>query len=347
MAILFADDFKGYGTNPAFLLNGLYAQAGVGLVTDPDTNASGVVMQAQINGINGTALRRVFPSNYTTAGAAFRLWLAALPITTAQTPAFLFSDASNVEQFYISITTTGAMQVRLGAAYGTVLATTSGPVLVANAWNHIEFKAVASATVGTIEIRVNGVPVAVFTTLNTGTQYSQFRIDKPNSVGATLDFYVKDLVVWNSTGSSNNNFLGTVSVVGMTPSSDISLNWTPSTGTTGWNLLDNSPPLDGTEYITAPFPAPSPASFNLTDLPANVTSVRAMITQVRARKVDGGDGNIQASLLSGAATANGADRPITTAFTYYEDVFEVDPNTSAAWTPSAANAARLKINRTV
>jgi hypothetical protein len=43
---------------------------------------------------------------------------------------------------------------------------------------------------------------------------------------------------------------------------------------------------------------------------------------------------------------NGSNRPITTAFTYYEDVFETDPNTGNAWTPASADAAQLKLNRT-
>lgn len=349
MAILFADDFKGYGTNIALLLNGLYAETGNGtnLNTDPDPNASGPVFQSVVNGVNGTRVRRVFPSNYTTAGAAFRLWMAALPSSTAQTPSFLFSDASNTFQFYLTINTTGSMDLRLGSNYNTILGSTTGPVITANAWNHIEFKALANATTGTFELRINGIPVMVLTGINTGLQYSQFVITSNNAVGSTLFFYVKDLICWNSSGTSNNNFLGTVSVLSMVPSSDLSFNWAASTGTTGFNLLDNSPPLDGSEYITAVTPPPSPSTFNLSDLPTNVTSVRAMITQVRARKSDGGDGNVQSSLVSGASTANGADRAITTAFTYYEDVFEVDPATSAAWTPAAANAAILKVNRTL
>lgn len=347
MAILFADDFKGYGTSTAFMLNGLYAEiANSTLSTDPDPSATGVVFQTAVSSTNGIRLRRIFPANYTTAGFAFRVWLDALPTSTTQTLTIGFSDASNTGQIFLSIDTTGRIVIRGGASFGTVLATTAGPVIVANAYNHIEMKSVASATVGSFEVRVNGVPVLTGSSLNTGTQYSQFRIDNPNSIGSFVNWYFKDLVLWNTAGTHNNDFLGTVSVIGLVPSSDVSLNWTPSTGTTGFNLLDNSPPVDGTDYISAGTPPPSPALFNIADLPTNVTSVRALITQIRARKVDGGDGTLQTSLVSSGDTANGADRPITTAFTYYEDVFEVDPHTSASWTPAATNAATLKINRT-
>lgn len=349
MAILFADDFKGYGTNVNLLLDGLYAQLGStsNLTTDPDPSASGPVFICAVNGVNGTRLRRVLPTSYSTAGIAMRLWCATLPPLTNASLFWGFSDNSNNMQFWVGVETTGAISVRLGTNINTVLGATTGPVITSNAWNHIEFKAVAGTTTGTFELRVNGVPVLTLSNINTGGGYSQARFDCPNAFGFTQTFYIKDLVCWNSSGTSNNNFLGTVSVIGMVPNSDVSFNWTPSTGTTGFNLLDNSPPLDGTEYITASYPPPAASTFGLSDLPTNVTSVRAMITQVRARKVDGGDGNIQSSLISSGDTANGADRPITTAFTYYEDVFEVDPHTSAPWTPAAANAATYKLNRTV
>lgn len=347
MSVIFAEDFNSYGTNINFLLDGLYATVFGSLTADPDPNATGNVFQGAVQSLNGALLRRVFPTNYTTAGQACRLWMSRLPSTTAETPAFTFSDAGNNVQFWLTITTTGALQLRQGSVYATVLGSTTGPVITANAWHHIEFKAVASATVGTFEVRVNGVTVLTLAAINTGTQYSQFRLDNPNSIGTTLLFYVKDLVLWNTAGARNNDFMGSVSVIALPPNSDVSLNWAPTPAGNGFSILDNSPPIDATAYITAVTPPPAPAVFGLTDLPLNVTSVRALITKVRARKSDGGDGNLQSGLISSGDNTLGTDRAITTAFTYYDDVFETDPHTAAAWTPASANAAQLRLNRTV
>lgn len=347
MTVMFADDFKGYGTTIALMLNGLYAQVdNSNLVADPDPLASGNVFETAVDSNNGIRLRRVFPAAVTHAGFLLRLWMDSLPSTDQRTLGYGFSNNSNVMQFQLGVSPTGAIVIRDGS-FAVEIGRTAGPVLLANAWNHIELDAVASATVGTMEVRVNGVSVLTLTNVNTGTQYSQFRIDNPNSSGVTKIWYAKDLVTRNASGTQNTGFMGTVSVVGRTTASDVAFPWTASHGTVGWSLLDNSPPVDNTDFITAPFPAPAASIFTLTNLPINVTSVRAMITQVRARKVDGGDGNLQASLISSGDTADGSDRPITTAFTYYEDVFEVDPHTAAAWTPAAANAAEFKINRTV
>jgi hypothetical protein len=246
----------------------------------------------------------------------------------------------------MTIDTTGRLRIHVG--YGnTDPVAQSAPVFTAGSWHHIELKAPTSDVSGTYTIKLDGVTVLTTTAPALATQSGQMTFANPGSSGLTSAWYVKDLVVWDTLGGENDDFLGTVQVVGRTLTSDVSLNWTPSHGTTGYNLLGNSPPVDGTDYISAGFPAPSPSTFGLSQLADDITSVKALIVQVRARKIDGGDGNIQSSLISSGNTEDGADRPITSSFAYYEDVFEVDPHTSAPWTPVSADAATLKINRTV
>lgn len=342
MTIQFAEDFKGYGTDIAFMLNGLYGQVSGALVEDPDPNVTGNVFRATVNPTPGFRLRRVFTGARTTAGFCFRLWMENLPNTDRMV--FGFLNGANARQ--VSITSDSTGKIAVLRPDDTQIAITASPVLVANAWNHIEVRAVASATVGTIEIRVNGVTVLTANTLNTGTSYEQF-CETAFGSSETANYFIKDLVTWDGLGTRNNDFLGTVQVIGRTPSSDVLTGWTPASGTSQFQMINNSPPLDATEYLTAPFPLPTPSSFGLSQLPADTTSVKAMIVQSRVRNTDGGDGNFQASLVSGAATGNGANRPMTSAFTYYEDLFELDPNTAAAWTVAAANAAVLRINRTV
>jgi hypothetical protein len=67
----------------------------------------------------------------------------------------------------------------------------------------------------------------------------------------------------------------------------------------------------------------------------------------RSRKTDAGDGNIQVGAISGASTGLGADRPITTAYTYWWDIFDTDPATAAAWSRTSVNAMNLQLNRTL
>ena len=348
MSVLFADDFSGYGYNSALLLNGLWGRVQGDIVDDPDPSATGRVVS--LGNYNDWMRRPFAVGSISTIGVAFRLWLTTLP--GFGIPVMAMLDGGNTLLCGVTVTPTGVIQVFRGinGHGGTLLGQTTAPVLTANAYHHIETKFVMDAGAGgSVEVRVDGVAVLVIAGVNTGAATAEqvlMNCTDYYSFTAAVQMRFKDFVVWSGSGTHNNNFLGTVSVVSMVPDGDVSLGWTPSTGTTGWNLLNASPP-DDTKYISAPYPPPAPSTFSLTDLPVNVTSVRALISQVRARKSDGGDGNIQSTMISSTDHVDGADRPITTAFTYYEDVFETDPHTAAPWTPASADASQLKINRTL
>ena len=357
MAIQHMDNFSIYGTDKTLLLDGIYAEAGnggdqgsVSLVADPDGISSGYVFS--INGGYGgggayTLLRYVLSSNQTTCGVATRLWMPNLPPDTERKICPIqWRDVSNNPLWSITVDTTGRLQLRTGNFDGTILETTTSPVVTAAGWWHIEAKLLVNAS-GNIEVRVEGQTVIDHNLDSGSTAVSQVAVcNDPTSASASTTFYIKDFVVWDGSGSHNTSFLGSVIVTNLAVDSDVALNWTPSTGTTGYGILDNVPPVDS-EYIAAPYPAPSAYQGSLTALPNNITSVKAVMTFVRAAKTDGGDGSLQTSVISNSATANGADRPITVAMTYWRDVFEVDPDTSAAWLPAAVDLADIKLNRTV
>jgi len=351
MTIQFCDDFKGFGTTKALMLDGLYAQINnsTGLTEDPDPNASGTVYFIVANATDGYRMRRVLSGARTIVGVAFRLWLENLPPNNINIPSFVLLDAASDTLVSVMVDTIGRIQLWTGRANnsGTELGAPSAPAIVAHSWNHIEFKFAADEIAGTYEVRVNGVTVLEGSGDTGAGDYWQIGVDNPNSTATTLTYYIKDLVVWDSLGTENNDFLGSVQVIGRTPISDDLTGWTPSIGTDGFALLDNSPPLDDTAYLSAENPPPGPSSFGLSALPADITTVKALITQCRVRNIDGGDGNFQASLISAVDTAEGADRPMTSAFVYYEDVHELDPDTDASWTPAAAGSAKLKIDRTL
>ncbi len=350
MAILFADDFKGYGTDNTLLLNGLWGTAGFDLVEDPDPNVSGAVAWFRNFGNQG---RRPFAKGaLAVAGVACRIWLPELPFATGSAIRFLDGGSGpNAIKANFGFTPTGQVFVATGLSStpGNIVETTDVPVTTANAWNHFEMKVVVDDLAGSIEVRVNGVQVILAEGIDTGSalQLGISTVPEGGAGANAFNMYVKDLVCWDGTGTYNNDFLGSVSVISMEPNSDVAFPWEPSEGTTGYNLLTNSPPLDTTQFITANYPAPGPAVFGLSDLPINVTSVRALVSQVRARNIDGGDGNLQASMISGGSTVGGSDRPMTTAFTYYEDVFETDPSTGVQWTPAGTDDAHLQLNRTL
>lgn len=345
--LLHADNFNYYGVDETLLLDGVYASSfGISIEDDPDGLTTEKCLLFAFTG-GETGIRWVLPAANAVVGVARRVWLAAIPSSDDARPAIIqWRDGGNNRIASVCVTPTGALEFR---SDNTVVATTTGPVLTAGGWYHVEAKLTCDiAGAAEVEVRVEGVTVLTHDSFSTtDATVSQIACGASSGASGATNNYVKDLVVWDGSGTSNNDFLGSVLVYELIPTSDNTMGGWTSTGANGFGVLDNNPPEDGVAYISADDTPPAAAQFGLSDLPLDVTSVKGLISRVRASKSDGGDGQLQVSLVSGASTDNGADRAITAADTYWSDVSELDPATAAAWTPVAVNAALLKLDRTV
>lgn len=492
MSILWADFPSGqrglYGTNLAYTLNGVWgAQEGTffgdfsALVADPDPTigANGVVLRFNQNGASGSwgliGMRFSSPgAAQATAGMAFRLWLNSYPIgdDTRGNPQWEFRTIGNALIARFKIGASG--QIRAYRADGTFVGESPAGAITANGYNHIESKIVRDAAAGTIEVRVNGATRLNLNALALGatdvTNYFIGQDFEDTQVNARTCYY-KDVVFWDGAGAYANNFQGSVAVYDLFPDADVSLNWTPSIGATGYPLIADTHPagtltaggaivdgetcrIDNTyyrftnagaldagapagtagnpwrtliggsvqatllnlykaigatgvagvdystalvahptanangatatkvsitakaptagltlaetganlswdagvtiggptdpSYIEAGSPAPLPAVFTMTNLPPDVTSVRALMPIFRAQKTDGGDCNVQAGLSpDNVAWVNGADQPLTVAFTYWWTPIHTNPVSAAPWTPGEVNNAYVRVNRTL
>lgn len=361
MALLWADNFSAYGIGgQAKMLDGAYAAtvgSGTSLVTDPAGGGLAVVRltqsAAQVGGYPsyGTYLRKAFAAAETTLGGFVRIYMPFLPIYSTTSPYILFADAGNAAQITIRMATTGAIEVLRGDERSGTLIGTSTVCLTAGAWHHIEWKILASQTVGTVEIRVNGEVVLALTGQDTcataNVSYDQMALgcNDASSAGDAADVYWKDLVLWDTSGSQNNDFMGTCFVQRCIPTGDVSFNWTASTGATGYNLIDDTGPNDA-DYISATVAQTTPSEFDITDLPSDATSVRGMLIFGRMKASDGGDCKVQMGVKSNAVAGLGTDRQITAAWTYWWDIRELNPDTSAPFTPAEFNAMTVTIDRT-
>lgn len=91
---------------------------------------------------------------------------------------------------------------------------------------------------------------------------------------------------------------------------------------------------------------PAAQEFSFSPLPIDTTAVRGIQLYHRSRKSDSGACNVQTSFHVGSASDDGADRPITTAYAFYTDVFEQDPDTEAGLTVNSITSGQFQINRT-
>lgn len=93
---------------------------------------------------------------------------------------------------------------------------------------------------------------------------------------------------------------------------------------------------------------PGVSEFVIGLLPPEVTGVRSVSVVTRSFKTDSGSSQLQASFVTEAGNADaGASNPLTVNPTYREDVFETDPDTAGAITPSTLVGAKVRLDRTV
>lgn len=350
------DNFSNYGSGTAGvgnMLDGLpYASIAMNnssqLALDPDGASAGRVfcIGSSSSNSNLNDSRMVLKTPNKTIGHGARFYRTSLPATAGSRPTIIaYRTVANARLYDLIVEPNGALG--LYNASGTLVESTVVPVFTTNTWQHIELK--INTETGDYELRREGVSVMSGTdpsppNVLVGLIGWSSRQDFTSATGVGL--YMKDLVVWDNLGSYNTDFMGTVSVVTCAITADESSSgFTPSTGTDLFAVLDEETP-DDADYMTATA-APAEAVFTLEDLPVDITSVRAVQTMVRAMKNDGGDAKMQVSMKSVAAFDAGADHSITPSMTYWWDISEEDPNTTAQWTPGTFNDASLKIARTL
>lgn len=351
-----ADNFSFYGSGLAGsdnMLDGLpYAAismiASNQLPLDPDGVSSGrvLVLTGSSNNSNLEDTRMAVPTPRKAIGCGIRSYRKILPPTDGKRPVLIgYRTSANVRMYDLIVEPNGAISVY--AKNLALLATTVVPIYTTNTWQHIEF--FVDSETGEFEVRREGVPIL------TGTE----AVPQNDNIGiiswtnrqnlfsnGAVELYMKCLTVWDTTGTYNNDFMGTVNIIGCPVQADVSnTGWAASTGTSIAAVLDEVATNDS-DYATAAA-VDADVEMTMTDLPEEVTSVRGIITMVRAKKLDGGDAKLQVSLKSAAAYDAGIEHAITPSDTYWWDVSEQDPNTLGPWTPGTFNDASMRLKRTV
>jgi hypothetical protein len=352
MALLWCDGFDHYGTSTTKMLDGAWAEVG-GQVTISSANArTGTYHIRQAGGTTAstTNIRRVLGGAKTTVGVGGVFYYPALPTGNNVQRLFQFNDATNTNQISILVQSTGTIEAFRGPAT-TSLGVTATPVIVANAYQHVECIVLFSQTVGTIEVRVNGVTVLSLSAQDTCAtslvECSQVLIG--GGIGGTNQFSQTDLddvFCYDTTSSYNNAFIGDRRVLTLMPNANTATaDWTAVGAATGYECIDEVPPNDDTDYITAATVG-LVSQFGLANLPSGISVVNAVVMVERARKTEAGVANTKVSIVSGASTTAGADKPLTEVYTYRQDVFQTDPASAAPFTPANVDALQFKVERT-
>ena len=214
MALIWADNFEMYGVD-ADMLNGIYAQVDGPTLGGVGENRYLYVPIGYSGGGAYQKVRFVLPSPRSVFRNGGFLFMEQLPRAVDEVPfPFVWKNAGNSFLFSVAILPTGQIAVKQGDYSGTILATTSTPVVTANASIHLEAKLKVHATEGSIEVRVRGRTVILLENIDTGTSaVAQVEVaNRANFVGSGVNYRWQHYTIWDDLGAVNNDFLGQVMV---------------------------------------------------------------------------------------------------------------------------------------
>ena len=248
-----------------------------------------------------------------------------------------------VYQTFFNVKFDGTIRVYNGDT--AVLGTTTF-ALSAQTWYYIEVKVKFSSTVGTVDIQVDGVNVLSLTGLDTvdnsstGNSASSFFFQSNPDFGKERDF--DDVYLLDSLGTTNNDFLGDVTIETILPSADSSVAWSRSGGSTNAENVDEALRDDDTTYVHSL----TSTQKDLYDF-ANITltdndTVYGINVIAYARKEAAGLRQI--TLETKSSTDEQSSSTITVGSDYHLkwEIFETTDGT-VDWTPTLVDAAQFGI----
>jgi hypothetical protein len=247
-----------------------------------------------------------------------------------------FYDSANNIQGGVQVGSNGTLYITRST--NVVLATGNPGDLVGGVFNYIEVEWTLSDTVGAVNVYVNGAlkvscsGVDNKNSANNNVSQIRFTTSGTGNNGLKVD----DVYVTNTAAR-----LGECKVETLSPTADSGTQqWGRSAGANNYALVDEKPENGDTDYVTAATAGliDRYVMADLSDVPASIFAVQPVLF---GRKDDAATRSIRTSMVSGATTANGTTLALTNSYLQALTIYELDPNTSGAWTPSAVNALLL------
>jgi hypothetical protein len=282
--------------------------------------------------------------------------------------------------FWINVDTAGTADMWPAAFYNSAktqtgvavgIKATTGTLFV-SAWNNPTVAAVSDATAGRIidsnwhwveydilfndsghaYVYVDGTQVINFTgDLNNAGTVS---VERMTVAGQNGRFAMDDVCVYDDSGSGNfvaSSFpIGPMKCQVLVPTSDVSVAWTRSTGSTNYTLVDEA--LDGTQnritvvdYVSSSTVAQTDL-YGYADLSGSPAAIKAVVLTTVAQNAAAGFGTLKHSIKSGGTVYDGQTYQPVSATADADAIFyvwEKDPATSANWTSTNVNALQAGV----
>jgi hypothetical protein len=236
-------------------------------------------------------------------------------------------------QFAITVDGSDNLVIRGGAYNGSIIETSSVPLVKDEVFHYYEVKVKFHATTGTVEIRKDGSTIYSTTNVDTdsavtgkATRFYIGTVHNSSGVGSTLD----NLYVLDGSGSFNNDFLGFTKVIYRQPTADTAQkDFTPDSGTVHYDRVDELT-YDTTTWLESTTTNHADL-FGMEDLDNNTLTVHGVQGFLEAISADAGTRSVRQLLKSGTTTSSGSTHSLSASYDSYLNLWEVDPDTSTQW----------------
>lgn len=348
MSLIFADGFDSYAAAGASAVARMQENGwewGGSFVKASSLTPNNVGQSIQLYG--GLLNRQFDPVDEAVVGFSYMYTFGSKDVvcTFRYNPGY---DGSTIQDLLrVKINTLGGMSVEIVGAVGTADYTSDVGFLFPLVWAFIEVRYAPHGSAGTIRVKVNGVEVITLSGVTRGALRPNVITDiaLPHSVGTEysgLNYaYYDNFYLCGTAGLAPfNDFLGEIAIIRPLLTSDAAPNaWTPSSGTSHIDLMNDSVADDDTSYLEHNV-VTGRELFGIGTLPANVSAVLAVGLKLRAKKSAVGARNLAAVAVLGANTLVSATQISGAAYKFFSTWMELDP-AGAAW--SVANAESTKV----
>lgn len=355
MALQFIDGFSHYYlTNDVGLTGGA---AATGQKWDASFLGGEMYPEISAGRFTGRAMRVQSSSgeawiqkNVTTARGEMVIGFASICTTAHQT------------EVRFEFTSGGWIEVQLDYSAGTVavvnndaaVSVITGAILSQSVWNYFELKVLVDDTAGTYEVRRDGINVLSGTAADTGASGDTIVSIRVRSTNNLQNAHIDDLYLLDTTGATNNDFLGDVRVDVLLPKANLINNdftlfddgeATSSPHSANWQSVQNTGnAVIGRDhnYVESGLVGAS-EEYNNEDLADNsLTPLTIFGVQVsnNAKKTATGAIHYQDEMIVAGTAYNDGTTIISTGGDYHMSRFirDTDPSDDAAWTGAKVDA---------
>lgn len=271
---------------------------------------------------------------------------------SATAPILLFYNTS-LAGYQITLRQTSLFTIaaRLGDYNGTVIGTGTKE-LKNGIYNYIECKLTIDNTVGSLQVKVNGVTDINLSGIDTQAQ-STATADRIY-IGNVLSFvypdhYMDDIYICDGTGSAPfNDFLGDIRVSSLLPNGNgNSSQFVGSDGnsTDNYLLVDDVGAASATDYVGSANVGDKD-TYAMANLPSASGTVHAVKPVMVATKTDAGARSIASVVRLSGTEVDSANFPLTASYEFFTDIRQTKPG-GGSWDVTSVNSMEAGLKVTV